>query len=339
MTGADTAGGVASPDDHARTRGDLVAAIDFGGTKTAVALADGSGTLLARRSFDTPGGASHRRAEIVGAPDGLGPSGPAAADLAVAAAVSAVDDLRAGRRLSGLGVVSPGIVTAGGIRLAPHVQEWESLRLPALFEAAFPGVPAVLGNDVKAAALAESTIGELRGADPGIFVNLGTGVAMAAVVAGRVLTGAHGWAGEVGYSPGVGPAGERAPVEQLVGGAALQRLAAREGLPSTAALIDQGLADPALGRRIVASFDALADGLISWCLVIDPQRVVVSGGLLAASALWWDPVTARLAAALPDPPVLRRSAFGADAALQGAVLLSLQAARSGADEPVVDSSR
>jgi glucokinase len=124
----------------------------------------------------------------------------------------------------------------------------------------------------------------------------------------------------------VGPGGERAPVEHLVGGAALQRLAAREGLPSTAALIDQGLADPALGRRIVASFDALADGLISWCLVIDPQRVVVSGGLLAAAALWWQPVTARLADALPDPPALRRSAFGADAALQGALHLSLEAA-------------
>jgi glucokinase len=337
VSGAESAG-PAEPGDDARVSEEVVAAIDFGGTKTAVALADRSGSIIARRVFDTPGGASHRQAEIVGGSADSAPQS-VAAERAVAEAIAAVDNLRGSRQLRGLGVVSPGVVTAGGIRLAPHVDGWENLRLPELFESAFPGVPATFGNDVKAAALAESTIGELRGADPGVFVNLGTGVAMATVVAGRVLTGAHGWAGEVGYSPGVGPDGERAPVEQLVGGAALQRLAAHEMLPSTAALIDHGLTDPALGRRIVASFDALADGLIAWCLVIDPQRIVVSGGLLAASALWWKPVEARLADALPDPPVLRRSAFEADAALQGAVLLSLRAARSRTGEPAVESSR
>lgn len=301
MSEAERAGAVTMHRGAGDTGG-LVAAVDFGGTKTAVALADGTGRILSRHEFATTTGAA-----------------------AVAAAVDVVRDMHGPDALAGIGVVSPGIVGDDGIRLAPHVTGWENLRLPTLFGAAFPRAAMAFGNDVKAATLAEVTTGRLRDADPGMLVNLGTGVAMGIVVAGRVVRGAHGWAGEVGYSPGVGTGGERVSVEQLVGGAALQRMAIAEGLPTTAALIDAGLADAVLGRKIVDSFAAFADGLISWCLVVDPERIVFTGGLLAAAALWWEPVALRLASVLPDPPPLVRSAFEADAALHGALLLGRRA--------------
>jgi predicted NBD/HSP70 family sugar kinase len=52
-----------------------------------------------------------------------------------------------------------------------------------------------VGNDVKAAGLAEFRWGALAGADPALFGSLGTGVAAAVLVGGRVLVGAHGAAG------------------------------------------------------------------------------------------------------------------------------------------------
>ena len=57
----------------------------------------------------------------------------------------------------------------------------------------------MIDNDVNAAAAAELRWGALRGVDIGLYVNLGTGLAAALVVGGRVVPGAHGAAGEIGY--------------------------------------------------------------------------------------------------------------------------------------------
>ena len=76
---------------------------------------------------------------------------------------------------------------------------WEDLAIPAAIEEAFPALPARFGNDVKLAALAELTWGALAGVDCGVYVNLGTGIAATLVIDGRVVEGAHGAAGEVGY--------------------------------------------------------------------------------------------------------------------------------------------
>ena len=93
------------------------------------------------------------------------------------------------------------------------------------------GTPVTMATDVKAAALAEARWGALAGVDPGVYLNLGTGLAAAIVAGGRVLAGANGAAGEIGYNlrrlsrrrlrrlraaggggqrPGAGPAGRAA---------------------------------------------------------------------------------------------------------------------------------
>lgn len=97
-------------------------------------------------------------------------------------------------------------------------------------------------NDVKAAALAEITHGALAGVHCGIFVNLGTGLAAAIVLDGRVVDGATGAAGEIGYQiPGPVPgatlppayAQGHAPLEEAVSGSAIAQRVTR-GLPSSA---------------------------------------------------------------------------------------------------------
>ena len=87
-----------------------------------------------------------------------------------------------------------------------------------------------MATDVKAAALAEARWGALAGADPGVYLNLGTGLAAAIVIGGVVLSGANGAAGEIGYNlrqlADVGDAGYLT-LEEAVSGRALARLSGR----------------------------------------------------------------------------------------------------------------
>src|SRR5262249_424423 len=102
-------------------------------------------------------------------------------------------------RLVGVGVSTMGITFEDRIELAPNVQGWSRLRLPEMLRGQYPGVNIRIDNDVKAAAFAELTWGALQGADPGIYVNLGSGIAATIIAGGKVFAGAHGAAGEYGY--------------------------------------------------------------------------------------------------------------------------------------------
>src|SRR5919204_1784868 len=189
----------------------FVLGIDFGGTKVALGTATPAGELLETARLDNAG----RDAGAV-----------------VAHALEAAGDLlrrttaSARGRLLAVGAVSPGIIAEDGVRLAPNVRGWEQLRLPSRLRDALDTDRVACGNDVKAAALAEARWGALRGADPGVFLNLGTGVAAGVVAGGRVLTGAHGAAGEIGYSlrshrDAAGVHARRAPLEEAALGRAV----------------------------------------------------------------------------------------------------------------------
>src|SRR5699024_1846204 len=125
---------------------------------------------------------------------------------------------------SAVGVVSPGVVGATSIDLAPNVPGWGKLALADEIRAGLGIDTVVVANDANAATLAETRWGALRDADPAVLVSLGTGVAVGIAIGGRVIEGAHGAAGEIGYftmngEPGV--AAGRAPLEERVGGRAL----------------------------------------------------------------------------------------------------------------------
>jgi glucokinase len=163
----------------------FVLALDFGGTKVAVATAGLDGEIAESVRLDTvaPRGAKQvvERALV------------AAGDL-----IARTSARRGGRPLA-VGAVSPGIVLEDGVLLAPNVPGWEELSLPALLREGL-GLEAVrVMTDAKAAALAEARWGSLRHADPGVLLSLGTGLAAAIVIDGHVLRGANGAAGEIGY--------------------------------------------------------------------------------------------------------------------------------------------
>ena len=186
-------------------------------------------------------------------------------------------------------------------------------------------------TDVKAAARAEVEHGALRDCSPGIYVNLGTGLAVAIVVDGVVLAGRHGAAGEIGYNlRGPGRRDDLSVLEDAVSGKALGA-AARQLLGPAAGPVDlfAAVAHDARAAQVLSDFvGELAFHLVNLTIAIDPARVVVGGGLVRD----WDrlagPLRAAFDAAVPFPPELVLAAFPFDAPLRGALALATRTAAS-----------
>jgi glucokinase len=179
-----------------------------------------------------------------------------------------------------------------------------------------------MATDVKAAARAELDDGALTGCRQGIYVNLGTGLAVALVVDGQVVRGSHEAAGEVGYSlrrPGEPP--EAARLEEAVSGQALGAAAVRLlGRPNVAALFERAALDPVAGDLVDDFLNELSFHLANLAIALDPERIVVGGGLVRS----WDRLEPAISAALlaaPFPPELRLAAHPFDAPLRGALTL------------------
>ncbi|MDI2129671.1 ROK family protein [Yinghuangia seranimata] len=300
--------------------GDFVCGIDFGGTKTAVAVARADGEILAATRLPT--------------------SAEAGAEQAVHRALAAARELiaetesRTGGRLVGAAAVSPGIVLPDRVLLAPNVPGWGELALPALLHDGLGLDPARIGvgTDAKAAAEAEARWGALRDADPGILLSLGTGIAAALVIGGRVLGGAHGAAGEIGYNlrsrGDVGYTAGRAPLEEHASGIALVRRATQLLGRAPESGDAFGDPDPRTAELVDEVLDEIAVHVANLALAVDPQRIAVTGGLMRSADRVLPALRRRLDEAVPFPPELVAAAYPQDAALRGALALAVETAGS-----------
>jgi glucokinase len=231
-------------------------------------------------------------------------------------------------------VCTLGIPRQNGVDLAPNIAGWERIEFGTQLRAAFPDAVVRMGNDVKVAAQAELDRGALAGCDTGVYLNLGTGLAAAIVVGGRVVHGAHGAAGEIGYNL-------RQPfdhhdttrLEDVVSGRALE-LASGElfGAADVAALFDRASKERR-ARRLCEQFVAeLTYHVANLAVAVDPERVVVGGGLMRAWEHLQPALAAALEAAVPFPPELVPAAHPFDAPLIGALAMASAAFRAAATD-------
>jgi glucokinase len=191
----------------------------------------------------------------------------------------------------------------------------------------------VTETDVKAATLAEARWGALRDADPGVFLSLGTGLAAGLVVGGRVVHGANGAAGEIGYAlRGVGDdaaaADGRASLEEHVGGRALGERGSRllgESL-SAADVLARAATDLEARLLVDETLAELAVHVANLAVLLDPARIAVGGGLMNAGDLVLAALRRRVRQAAPFPPEVVAARFVHDAALRGAIALAIDAA-------------
>ncbi|NUR89145.1 MAG: ROK family protein [Nonomuraea sp.] len=280
-----------------------VLGIDVGGTKVAIGISGSDGpSFESRLRLDTGPETLARALEAARSLDGA----PAA-----------------------VGFSTCGVIRDGVVRLAPNVPGWEGLELPRLLHEEYGATPVAIDNDVNAAAAAELRWGALRGVTTGLYLNLGTGLAAALIVDGRVVAGAHGAAGEIGYlqtTPGEPAyADGRAPLEELVSGAALAaRGSAALGRPTSAAeLLGGSVRLPFVDEALAT----LAMNVANLCAMVDPERLVVGGGMMGAASLIMPRLGDELRRAVPFPPRIEAARFADDAPLLGALALAHAAVR------------
>jgi glucokinase len=193
------------------------------------------------------------------------------------------------------GVGVPGLFDAGTgvIELFPNLPgPWsgQSLRDP-LAEAL--GVSMAIVNDCRAFTLAETRLGAAVGCSTVICLALGTGIGGGVVVDGRLHTGPHGRAGEIGHQIVVvdGPpcgCGNRGCVEAVANVAALTAAAGLDDAEEVFSAARRGDERARSAIREIAGH--LAVGIANMLTVLVPERVVIGGGVADAGDLLFEPL-------------------------------------------------
>jgi glucokinase len=302
---------------------DLVIGVDVGGTTVKAALFDSEGGEYGGSEQPTP---RH-----------LGP------DAVTATTIQAIVELRAqvpeAARLRAVGLVVPGVVDAQhGIAVYAANIGWRQVPLRQIVAEAV-GLPVALDHDVRAAGLAELELGAGRGLQELLFVALGTGVAAAVITRGQVSVGATGRAGELGHLP-VFPEGEwcacgqRGCTETYASGAALsRRYSVASGVSDVTAgdVISRAAAgDPVADGIFNDAITALGRALVNYVLLMDPELILIGGGMAASGAALLQPLAREVQAGLAwrPAPTISNGRFAGDAGRRGAGLLAWRALRT-----------
>lgn len=252
--------------------GERLIGLDLGGTRIKAVLCSGAGDVLAEEEHPTGEGPAWR--ENV---------------RAVAA--------RMLRRAPGarVGLAAPGLPARDGLAIAHmpgRLPGLEGARFQELCGASFP-VPVL--NDAQAALLGETWLGAARDAANALLLTLGTGVGGAAVVDGRLLRGHLGRAGHLGHvslDPAGAPdiVGTPGSLEEAIGDYSVGART-RGRFADTRALIAAHLAgDAEAGRVWLDSVRALAAALAGLINVLDPEVIVIGGGIAQAGPALFDPL-------------------------------------------------
>ncbi|RJL34592.1 ROK family transcriptional regulator [Bailinhaonella thermotolerans] len=277
-----------------------VLGVDIGSYTVRATVADLDGEVVATHA--EPAGPSAGRAERLAAVR-------TAAGAALAAA--GVDP----GRVSAVCLGTTGVVTpAGVVKLSVGLPEWTGLDLAGEFAADF-GCPVLVENDCNLAALAERWNGVARGVDDVVFVLSGVRTGAGILIRGELLRGGRGGAGEIGALPLVG--WHRAP-SHLAGYPGLPEEAPPEGVAAYV-LAQARRGDPAARWAVEQYAHDLAEGIAALVLTVDPDLVVLGGGVSRSADVLLDPLRRHLDPLCLEPPAVAISTLGDQAVVLGAV--------------------
>lgn len=257
-----------------------VVAVDVGGTKIACACV----------CYKAEGAAP----EVVGkraVPTCAQEGGEAVLGRIVALAGEVLAEAQAqGVAVAGIGVGTAGRVDArdGSIAYANELMPgWTGRPVAARLREAH-GVPVAVLGDVQSHALGEVRWGAARGAQTCIVMAPGTGLGGGIVTGGRILRGAHGFAGEIGATPNTLATGD-GNLESVASGSGIEaRYERATGTRLSGAEISARAyeGDAAAREAIQNAGSALGIALAGWANMLDPEMAVVSGSVTKAGPLW-----------------------------------------------------
>lgn len=310
-----------------------VGAFDIGGTKTIVALADETGKILEKQQFPTETGSC---------PEHLEKCCDIFLSFLQKQGISAGD-------IHGIGVNLPGIVdTEKGILIRAVYAGWNNVPVKDILSKWLGVHRIVCENDVNSCALGELKFGLGSSYHSFGWMTVSTGVGSAVVCDGKLIRGAHGYAGEFGHikveynAPVPCPCGELGCLEAHGSGTALNRIVAaqvREDPIFKAAFDSVGLTPSAAACAALAQnrnpaaqaiFDRVGEylgrGISAYVNILDPEAIVIGGGVAASLDLLMPGIRRAINrytfAQMQDVKILP-TALGYEAALMGAIAIAL----------------
>ncbi|MFC0627999.1 ROK family protein [Kribbella deserti] len=313
---------------------EVVVAVDLGGTRMKCGLVARDSTVVHRETRPTPRAAG----------------GQAVLDALVETVVELGQKAAAdGYRVRGVGVVVPGIIDSARGTVRAENLAWLNVGvLDAIRNAVGPGPEVVLAHDVRAGGYAELRGGALVGTTNSLFLPLGTGIAAAMVVDGRLVSG-DGFAGEIGHTRFVHTdaaeqcaCGQFGCLETVASAAALaRRYGDRAGRPVTDGarevieLLAAGDADAAVVWD--EALQALVDAIVLYTTLLAPTRIAIGGGLVGAGETLLRPLRDALAGRLTFQrrPEIVAAVLGEEAGCLGAALMAWDAVANLKEEEAV----
>ena len=301
----------------------FVVGLDIGGTNVRVAAADIYGDIVCEdKQATAKEGSRAANAQMIELVDG------------------AIHTARAahGEPLA-LGISTPGVVdhsTGQVISLAYNVSPDGGFDPASAIGRRF-GFPVLVENNVNLAAVGEAWNGLARGVSTFAFMSIGAGVGMGISIDNELVRGAHGAAGEVCYLPsGSDPFDRR---HRLHG--ALEDAVGEAGILASLGEQDWDGRAPTSAREVFELADAGSEpanaivervarhigvAIATVCAIVDPELVVLGGGIGSNAALL-RPVRSTVAALAPIPARIETSLLGDEASLHGAIAIALRQAR------------
>jgi predicted NBD/HSP70 family sugar kinase len=237
---------------------------------------------------------------------------------------------------------SPGVADRDKrcFRHAPNLPGWGKAGLIEDLEAAI-GPDLIIENDANLTAVGEWERGAARGVDVFACITIGTGVGMGLMVNGEVFSGATGAAGEIGYlpygqvraadhpdtePPARGHLEEATAAQSVVRGARELGLGNAKSAREVFRLAREG--DELAVRAVEAEADRLAYTVASVAAVIDPELIVLGGGMGNNADLLLAPIDRALHTFTPLVPKIVQGELGEDAVLAGAISVGLHTAEA-----------
>ena len=285
----------------------MIAGIDLGGTQVRVAVAGSDGTITASAKASTPG---------LGGPEGM-----------VRWTARTIAQIAGGRRLRSVGIGVPGPCDphTGTLINPPNLVGWPgNLPLGRMLEQELRA-RVHLENDANVAAVAEHQRGAGRGANDLAYVTWSTGIGSGLILGGRLHSGAHGSAGEVGHMvlDPKGPlcaCGMHGCTEAYASGSTIAR---RMGRPAAEVFAAAKRGDAASLAVVEDAAWMVGEALMNLANLVDPELIVIGGGItnswsLVRKALY-EPIRTSPFITRNRKPKLVRAALGTRVGLVGAV--------------------
>ncbi|MDK2896026.1 MAG: glucokinase [Candidatus Atribacteria bacterium] len=274
--------------------------VDLGGTNTKIAVVSREGEILVRETIPTKA---------------MRPAKEVVEDIAVAARNGQLAAQTKGYQVGGLGIGIPGLIDwqEGICLLLPNFpNKWQGIPIKSWLEEAL-SIPVSVINDVRAITLAEKRFGAGKGVNSLIMIAIGTGIGGGVVVNGNLYIGKDGGAGELGHIT-VEPqgvrcgCGNRGCLEAYASGPAMVAQALRALVQQNDTLIrdlvegdlnrvtpkviaQAARAGDEIAREIlIKSGSYIGQALSCACVAVNPEMVVIGGGVAQAGELLFESI-------------------------------------------------